>query len=122
MIFKPVFLRYVISGLIINGLGFISFIVLLEYFNFSPLMSVVIQYPFVICVYYLMQSYIVFNKKINAKNLVQFLFYIICLYFLNIFILFICTEILYINAIMSQFLITISLIFLNFFIQERIFL
>ena len=121
MIFKPVFSRYVLSGLILNGLSFVTYVVLLQYLHFSPIMSVSIIYPIIICIYYLVQTYFVFNKNANFKNFVQFLFYIICLYFLNVFVLSIFTKILYINATMSQFLITISLIFLNYFIQQRIF-
>ena len=120
MILKFEFLRYVISGLIINGLGFIFFIVLLEYFNFSPLMSVFIQYPFVICIYYLSQTYYVFKKNINANNLVQFILNFCFLYSLNIIALFTCTEILNFNAIISQFFILVFLILINFVIQKKI--
>ena len=120
MTIKPEFLRYVFSGLIVNGLGFVSFVVLLEYLRFSPIMSASIQYPIVFCIYYLMQTYFVYKKKPNYKNFVQFLLYIICLYFLNVFALFIFTKIYYINPILSQFLIISILIILNYFIQKRI--
>ena len=120
MIMNSQFLRYAFSGLIINALGFISYIILLKYLNFSPIMSASILYPIIISIYYLMQTYFVFNQKIKAKNLTKFLFNIFFLYFLNITALFICTEIFKLDAIFSQFFILILLILLNFFIQKKI--
>jgi len=120
MIFKPIFLRYVFTGLILNGLGFVSFVILLEYFHFSPIMSAAIQYPIIICIYYLMQTYFVFKKKINAKNLLQFLLNFFFLYSLNIIALFVSIEILNFNAIISQFFILVILILINFIIQKKI--
>ena len=120
MIFKPVFLRYVFAGLILNGLGFISFVVLLEYLHFSPIMSVSIQYPIIICIYYLMQTYFVFNKKANLENLVKFLLNIFFLYFLNICVLFVCIEIFTFHVIISQFCIMVILVLINFIIQKKI--
>ena len=120
MIMNSQFLRYAFSGLIINALGFISYIILLKYLNFSPIMSFSTIYPIIISIYYLIQTYLVFNQKIKAKNLTKFLFNIFFLYFLNITALFICTEIFKLDAIFSQFFILILLILLNFFIQKKI--
>ena len=120
MIMNSQFLRYAFSGLIINALGFISYIILLKYLNFSPIMSFSTIYPIIISIYYLIQTYLVFNQKIKAKNLTKFLFHIFFLYFLNITALFICTEIFKLDAIFSQFFILILLILLNFFIQKKI--
>ena len=120
MIFKPVFLRYFFAGLILNGLGFISFVVLFEYFHFSPIMSASIQYPIIICIYYLVQTYFVFNKKLNLENLIKFLLNIFFLYFLNICALFVCIEIFSYNVIKSQLFITTMLILINFIIQKKI--
>ena len=120
MIMNSQFLRYAFSGLIINALGFISYIILLKYLNFSPIMSFSTIYPIIISIYYLMQTYLVFYQKIKAKNLTKFLFNIFFLYFLNITALFICTEIFKLDAIFSQFFILILLILLNFFIQKKI--
>ena len=120
MIMNSQFLRYAFSGLIINALGFISYIILLKYLNFSPIMSFSILYPIIISIYYLMQTYFVFNQKIKAKNLTKFLFNIFFLYFLNVTALFICTEIFKLDEIFSQFFILILLILLNFFIQKKI--
>ena len=78
------FLRYVLSGLIINSIGFISYIIFLRYLNFSTIISVSILYPIIISIYYLMQTYFVFNQKTKEKNLTKFLFNIFLLYFLNI--------------------------------------
>ena len=72
MIFEPIFLRYVFTGLILNGVGFVSFIILLQYFHFSPIMSISIQYPIIICIYYLTQTYFVFNKKANLEASFKF--------------------------------------------------
>lgn len=120
MIMNSQFLRYVFSGLIINALGFISFITLLKYLNFSPIMSLFILYPIIISIYYLMQTYFVFKQKIKTKKLTKFLFNTFFLYFLNITALFICTEIFRLDAIFSQFFILILLILLNFFIHKKI--
>jgi putative flippase GtrA len=120
MILKSEFLRYALSGLIFNCLGFITFVVLLVYLNFSPVMSASIQYPIIICIYYLMQTYFVFNKKINAKNLGLFLLNQLFLYFLNIIALLTCVEILNLDAMLSQFLIIVILVLINFRIQKKI--
>ncbi len=120
MIINSQFLRYALSGLIINSLGLISYIILLEYLNFSPFMAISIQYPIIFCIYYLMQTYFVFNKKINAKNLAQLLLNLIFLYFLNIIALFSCIKILNLNAILSQFLIIVVLVSINFSVQKKI--
>ena len=120
MIMNSQFLKYAFSGLIINALGFISYIILFKYLNFSPIMSFSTIYPIIISIYYLIQTYLVFNQKIKAKNLTKFLFNIFFLYFLNITALFICTEIFKLDAIFSQFFILILLILLNFFIQKKI--
>jgi putative flippase GtrA len=120
MIINSQFIRYALSGLILNCLGFVAFVALLKYLNFSPIMSASIQYPIIICIYYLMQTYFVFNKKINAKNLVQFLLNLLFLYFINIIALFTCVEILNLDAILSQFLILVILVLINFRIQNKI--
>jgi putative flippase GtrA len=120
MIINSQFLRYALSGLILNCLGFIAFVVLVEYLNFSPIMSASIQYPIINCIYYLMQTYFVFNKKINAKNILQFLLNLLFLYFINIIALFTCVEILNLDAILSQFLILVILVLINFRIQNKI--
>ena len=120
MIINSQFLRSTVSGLIINALVFISYIILLKYLNFSPIISATIPYPIIISIYYLMQTYFVFIQKINAKNLTKFLFNIFFLYFLNMILLFVCAQIFKLDAILSQFFILILLILLNFFIQKKI--
>ena len=120
MIFKPVFLKYVFAGLILNGLGFVSFVALLEYFHFSPIMSASIQYLIIICIYYLTQTYFVFNKKANLENLIKFLLNIFFLYFLNICMFFVCIEIFNLNPIISQFYIMVMLILINYTVQKKI--
>jgi putative flippase GtrA len=120
MIVNSQFLRYALSGLIINALGLISYIIFLKYLNFSPFMAISIQYPIIFCIYYLMQTYFVFNKKINAKNLAQLLLNLIFLYFLNIVALFSCIKILNLNAILSQCLIMVILVSINFSVQKKI--
>ena len=120
MIVNPQFLRYVLSSLIINSLGFISYIILLEFLNFSAFMAISIQYPIIFCIYYLMQTYFVFNKKINAENLVQLFLNLILLYFLNIIALFFCIKILNLNVILSQCLIIVILASINFSVQRKI--
>ena len=120
MIFKPVFLRYIFAGLILNGLGFIFFVVLLEYLHFSSIMAVSVQYPIIICIYYLIQTYFVFNKKANLENLIKFLLNIFFLYFLNICVLFVCIEIFTFHVIISQICIMVILVLINFIIQKKI--
>ena len=120
MIVNPQFLRYVLSSLIINSLGFISYIILLEFLNFSAFMVISIQCPIIFCIYYLMQTYFVFNKKINAENLVQLFLNLILLYFLNIIALFFCIKILNLNVMLSQCLIIVILASINFSVQRKI--
>lgn len=121
MLLKIQFIRFALSGLILNFLGFVSFIILLEYLHFSPIMSASIQYPFIIYIYYLTQTYFVFDKKAKTKNVVQFLLNILFIYSLNLCALFICTEIFNLNAIKSQFFITVLLVYINYIIQKKIY-
>ena len=120
MIFKPVFLRYIFAGLILNGLSFIFFVVLLEYLHFSSIMAVSVQYPIIICIYYLIQTYFVFNKKANLEYLIKFLLNIFFLYFINICALFVCIEIFTFDVIISQFCIMVMLILINFIVQKKV--
>ena len=99
---------------------FVCFVVLLEYFHFPPIMAASIQYPIIICIYYLTQTYFVFNKKANLENLVKFLLNIFFLYFLNICVLFVCIEIFTFHVIISQFCIMVILVLINFIIQKKI--
>jgi putative flippase GtrA len=117
---KSVFLRYFFSGLMLNGLGFVFFVILLKYLHFSPIISVSIQYPIIICIYYLMQTYFVFEKKPDLKNLVKFLLNIFFLYLLNICGLVVFTQIFDLDVVISQLFITAMLVFINFIIQKKV--
>jgi len=120
MIFKLEFLRYAFSSLVLNSLGFISFVVFLEYLHVSPIMSVIVLNPIIFSMYYIMQTYFVFKKKINLKSLVQFLLNCFFFYFLNICAIFVCTKIFNFNAIISQFFILVMLGLINYLSQKKI--
>ena len=48
-------------------------------------MSVSILYPIIIIVYYIKETYFVFNQKIKVENALKFLLNILFLYLVNIF-------------------------------------
>jgi putative flippase GtrA len=112
-------LRYGISGIILNTLGFIFFEILLKLFNYSPMISLSISYPIMIAIYYISQSLFVFRKKLNIRGLIKFLLNILFLYLVNILLLFIWTERFNFNPTIVQFFSIFFLILLNYFVQNK---
>jgi putative flippase GtrA len=112
-------LRYGISGIILNTLGFIFFVILLKLFNYSPMISLSISYPIMIAIYYISQSLFVFRKKLNNIGSIKFLLNILFLYLVNTLLLFIWTEKFNFNPVIVQLLIIFFLILLNYFVQNK---
>jgi putative flippase GtrA len=67
-----------------------------------------------------MQTYFVFEKKPDLKNLVKFLLNIFFLYLLNICGLVVFTQIFDLDVVISQLFITAMLVFINFIIQKKV--
>ena len=119
MVITSQLFRYGISGIILNILGFIFFVILLKLFNYSPMISLSISYPIIIAIYYISQSLFVFRKKLNIRGSIKFLLNILFLYLVNILLLFIWTEKFNFNPTIVQFFSIFFLILLNYFIQNK---
>lgn len=119
MVITSQLLRYGISGIILNTLGFIFYVILLKLFNYSPMISLSISYPIIIAIYYMSQSLFVFRKKLNIRDSIKFFLNILFLYLVNILLLFIWTEKFNFSPTMVQLFIIFFLILLNYFVQNK---
>ena len=119
MVITSQLLRYGISGIILNTLGVIFYVILLKLFNYSPMISLLISYPIMIALYYISQSLFVFKKKLNIRDTIKFFLNILFLYVVNILLLFIWTEKFNFNPIIVQLFIMFFLILLNYFFQNK---
>lgn len=119
MVITSQLLRYGISGIVLNVLGFAFYVILLKLFNYSPMISLSISYPIIITLYYISQSLFVFRKKLNIIGSIKFLLNILFLYLVNILSLFIWTEKFNFNPIIVQIFIMFFLILLNYFVQNK---
>lgn len=112
-------LRYGISGVLLNTLGFLFYIILLKFFNLSPIISVSISYPAIMTIYLFSQSLYVFRKKLSIRILNKFLLNILLFYLLNISLLSIFLEMLNFSPILAQLFIMVFFILFNFFFQKN---
>jgi putative flippase GtrA len=119
MVLTSQLLRYSISGIILNTLGFIFYVILLKLFNYSPMISLSISYPTIIVIYYISQSLFVFRKKLNIRDSIKFFLNILFLYLVNILLLFIWTEKFNFSPTIVQLFIILFLILLNYFVQNK---
>jgi putative flippase GtrA len=119
MVITSQLLRYGISGIVLNVLGFIFYVILLKLFNYSPMISLSISYPIMIVIYYISQSLFVFEKKLNFRDSIKFFLNILFLYLVNILLLFIWIEKFNFNPTIVQFFSIFFLILLNYFVQNK---
>jgi putative flippase GtrA len=119
MVITSQLLRYGISGIVLNTLGFIFYVILLKLFNYSPMISLSISYPTIIVIYYISQSLFVFRKKLNIRDSIKFFLNILFLYLVNILLLFIWTEKFNFSPTIVQLFIILFLILLNYFVQNK---
>jgi putative flippase GtrA len=119
MVITSQLLRYGISGIVLNVLGFIFYVILLKLFNYSPMISLSISYPIIITLYYISQFLFVFRKKLNIRGSIKFFLNILFLYLVNILLLFIWTEKFNFNPTIVQFFSIFFLILLNYFVQNK---
>jgi len=119
MVITSQLLRYGISGIVLNVLGIVFYVILLKLFNYSPMISLSISYPIIIALYYISQSLFVFEKKLNFRDSIKFFLNILFLYVVNILLLFIWTEKFNFNPTIVQLFIMFFLILLNYFFQNK---
>ena len=111
-------LRYALSGVLLNTLGFLFYVIMLKFFNLSPIISVSISYSAIMTIYLFSQSLYVFKKKLSIIILYKFLLNALLFYLLNLLLLLIFLEIINFNPIKAQFFIMCFLILFNFFFQK----
>ena len=120
MILKSILLRYFLSGLTLNFIGFLFYILLLKFFKFSPILSVSISFPIINFLYYFTQVMFVFKREVKIFNFVKFIFNVLLIYFLNILFLLFFIETLLLDPVFSQFFVLIILVIFNFIVQKKI--
>ena len=118
MILKSILLRYFLSGLTLNFIGFLFYILLLKFFKFSPILSVSISFPIINFLYYFTQVMFVFKREVKIFNFVKFIFNVLLIYFLNILFLLFFIETLLLDPVFSQFFVLIILVIFNFIVQN----
>jgi len=119
--YKTEVIKYLISGFILNLIGFIFYGYLTIKLEFEVIISITILYLFIIPVYFISQNFFVFKKSnIKKGRLLKFLLNILIFYLLNIFLIYILTDILSYDKLNSQFFILILLVILNFISQKKL--
>ena len=119
--YKTEVINYLISGFFLNILGFIIYCYLTIKLEIKATISITILYLIMIPIYFISQNFFVFKKnKIKKMKILKFLINLLIFYILNIILIFILTEKLNFDQIISQFLILILLITLNFFSQKNL--
>ena len=113
-------IKYILLGVSINIFGFLFYIILIEFFNLSPIVSLLISFPIINGINYLSQSLFIFKKKMNIENLKKYISNVLFLYLLNILLMFILVNKFNLNPIITQFFTTIFLILLNFFYSRKV--
>ena len=112
--------RFSLSGLFFNLVGFIFYVILSDYFR--PFLSLLISYPVIIITYFFFQNFYVFKiKKFQTIKLIKFFLNSFFLLFVNTILLFVATEVFYLEHKISQFMIMIFLTIINFIVQKKIF-
>lgn len=114
------FFRFSLSGLFFNLVGFILYVTLCNHFR--PFLSLLISYPVIIITYFFFQNFYVFKiKKLQTIKLIKFFLNSFFLLFFNTILLFVATEIFYLDYKISQFIIMIVLTLINYAVQKKIF-
>ena len=119
--YKTKIIYYLISGFFLNILGFIIYCYLTIKLEIKATISITILYLIMIPIYFISQNFFVFKKNnIKKMRILKFSIKIKILNILIIILIFILTEKLNFDQIISQFLILILLITLNFFSQKNL--
>ena len=119
--YKTEFIKYLISGFILNLISFIFYGYLIIKLEFEVIISITMVYLFIIPIYFISQNFFVFKKNnIKKGRLLKFLVNIIIFYLLNIFLIYILIDLLSYDKLISQFLILILLAILNFISQKKL--
>lgn len=119
--YKTEVINYLISGFFLNILGFIIYCYLTIKLEIKATISITILYLIMIPIYFISQNFFVFKKNnIKKMRILKFSINLLIFYILNIILIFILTEKLNFDQIISQFLILILLITLNFFSQKNL--
>ena len=119
--YKTEVINYLIAGFFLNILGFIIYCYLTIKLEIKATISITILYLIMIPIYFISQNFFVFKKNnIKKMRILKFSINLLIFYILNIILIFILTEKLNFDQIISQFLILILLITLNFFSQKNL--
>jgi hypothetical protein len=115
------FLKYFSFGLILNIIAFVLFIIFTSFYNITPFKVILFLHPLIVIIYFFSQIYYVFEiKKIEIRFIIKFGLMFFLKYFLNLYLIFLATEIFNFNHIFSQLIIVFLLSFLTFIINKKI--
>ena len=113
-------MKYIFSGILINLLGYVLYVIFIRYLNFSAYISLLVSYLVSIIVYYFSQTFYVFKVKVNFNTFLKFLLNTVSIFLLNISCLFVSIQFLGFDELLSQLYIMFFLVIINFINQKKL--
>lgn len=113
-------MKYIFSGILINLLGYVLYVIFIRYLNFSAYISLLVSYLVSIIVYYFSQTFYVFKVKVNFNTFLKFLLNTVSIFLLNISCLFVSIQFLGFDELLSQLYIMFFLVIINFINQKNL--
>lgn len=113
-------IKYIFSGILINLLGYVLYVIFIRYLNFSAYISLLVSYLVSIIVYYFSQTFYVFKVKVNFNTFLKFLLNTVSIFLLNISCLFVSIQFLGFDELLSQLYIMFFLVIINFINQKNL--
>jgi putative flippase GtrA len=114
-------LRYISVGIIVNGLSFGAYVLFTSfYLKLDPVLTVVLLSPVAIVLHFILQlNFVFFQSKFTFIVLIRYLINYLFFYFLNIVLLYVATNHLYVDHVISQFIIIIFLTGFNYLLSNK---
>jgi putative flippase GtrA len=114
-------LRYISVGIIVNGLSFGAYVLFTSfYLKLDPVLTVVLLSPVTIVLLFILQlNFVFFQSKFTFIVLIRYLINYLFFYFLNIVLLYVATNHLYVDHVISQFIIIIFLTGFNYLLSNK---
>lgn len=116
--FSPELLRFVITGALNTGGGYVIYVCLLLHVNYKIAYSV--SFMLSVLLSYVLNAKFVFKKKLSFKKLLQFPMVYLAQYTLGIFLLFVLIQKLSFPAVFAPLVVVAFTIPLTFFLSRFI--
>ena len=112
--------KYLLNGLVLNLLSYLFYLIF-TYFGFQPISAVIIVMPIMNLLNFYIQKIIVFKSSVdNKKGIFFFLILFIQIYILNIFFLYVATELFLFNHVYSQLIIILCLAIYSYYFSKLV--